>query len=229
MCPLKERGHRKVSSACFARHLSKFHKLSKQERQRIQFINKARKTYTWKAERPAAKYKDYHVQRKCPVHKCGAAMKRLKPHLTGKFHNITDFFHIFADDIRSKDVTIEDVRRKSTNHPLLADIPAKTIIDKVREFSKRDEATLLTEIPEEKLQEKVERMFHIEEASQSQATEVATISNTTSKQGIFSEQQAQQFRNLCSHIINDSRVHTSRIQEAFIRQASCQYLLETLN
>ena len=89
-CPLKECGHRKVSSACFARHLSKFHKLTKQERQRIQFIHKTRKTYTWKAERPAAKYKDYHVQRKCPVHKCGAVVKRLKPHLTGKFHNITD-------------------------------------------------------------------------------------------------------------------------------------------
>ena len=110
---------------------------------------------------------------------------------------------------------------------MLADIPAKKIIDKVREFFKRDEATLLTEIPEEKLQDKVERMFHIEEASQSQAAEVATISNTTSNKGIFSEQQAQQLRNLCSHIINDGRVHTSRIQEALNRQASGQYLLET--
>ena len=72
----------------------------------------------------------------------------------------------------------------------------------------------------------MERLCHTEEASQSHATEVATTSNTTSKQGIVSEQQALQMRHLCSHIINDGRVHTSRIQEALNRQASGQYFLE---
>ena len=66
-CHLEDCGHRKVSSACFARHLAKLHKLSKSEKQRIQFLHKTRKPYTWKVARPAAKYKDYHVQRKCPV------------------------------------------------------------------------------------------------------------------------------------------------------------------
>ena len=70
-----------------------------------------------------------------------------------------------------------DVRRKAANHPLLADIPAKKIIDKVREFFKREEVTVLKEIPEEKLQEKVERMFRIEEASQSHTTEVTTTNH----------------------------------------------------
>ena len=108
-------------------------------------------------------------------------------------------FHVFADDISSKDVTIKDVRRKAANHPLLADIPAKKIIDKVRKFFKREEVTVPKEIPEEKLQEKVEIMFRIEEASQSHTPAVATTSPATTRKGVFSEQQALQLRNLCSH------------------------------
>ena len=105
--------------------------------------------------------------------------KRVETNFTS---NLWLIFHIFADDISSKDVTIEDVRRKAANHSLLADIQAKKIMDKVREFFKREEVTVLKEIPEENLQEKLERMFWIEEASQSHTTEVATASTATRKE-----------------------------------------------
>ena len=89
MCPLTECGYRKVSSACLSRNLSTFHKFSRPERLKIQVIHETRKPYTCKLERTAAKYKDCtSKEMSCPQTLC--KVKRLKPHLTGKLHNIED-------------------------------------------------------------------------------------------------------------------------------------------
>ena len=89
-CPLSSCGHKEVSSACFSRHLEGFHKLSKQQCEMIKHQYKTRKQYVYREERGPARQKDYHHPKKCPISGCHRYVKRLKPHLIGKLHNISN-------------------------------------------------------------------------------------------------------------------------------------------
>ena len=49
-----------------------------------------REPYKWKEERAGPQKKDYHIPKKCPVMGCNATVIKIKRHLTGNSHRITD-------------------------------------------------------------------------------------------------------------------------------------------
>ena len=114
-CPLSSCGHRQVSSACFSRHLTGFHKLNDQQCAMLKHKHGTRKPYVYKKERGPRKQKDYHRRKKCPIYGCHRYVKRLKPHLLGKLHNINN-----ADEIER----LLSLSRKSSE--LLTENPIQT-------------------------------------------------------------------------------------------------------
>ena len=73
---------------------------------------------------------------------------------------ISSFFRT-SDDIRTKDVTIGDVRRKMKDNPLLCKQDDKKVIDKIRDlFSKVEDSEMLESLPpQETVSQKLDRMF----------------------------------------------------------------------
>ena len=138
---------------------------------------------------------------------------------------ISSFFRT-SDDIRAKDVTIGDVRRKMKDNPLLCKQDDKKVIDKIRDlFSKVEDSEMPESLPQETVSQKLDRMF--DATHQSEITEEqSTLASVKTAKGVFSKEDANNLACLCCHIIQSGKIHTLLIEQALKGSNAGRKILE---
>lgn len=110
-----------------------------------------------------------------------------------------------VDDIRIKDITILDVRRKIANSSVLCSIDPKKVCDKVRSMwkAKSEQDDILQSIPRETVGDKMTRMFDDEVMSAKSVQQSTTdLSSFGDHRRIFTEEQIETILKQCKPMLD---------------------------
>ena len=116
---------------------------------------------------------------------------------------------MLSDNIEKKDIPIEDVRQKKGSHPQLSEISDKQLQDKVRSlFTKADgecSKAVLANLPSEKLNERINRMFESEAEKDNEGQSETTNAATTDRSSrIFTREEGAFLKTAAAKMVKRS-------------------------